>query len=143
MAKDNSNGSTISFVCVQNAGRSQIATAYAQRENDRRQMDVEILSGGTDPADSIHEPVKQVLEEDGIDVGDRNPEEISEEELRRSDYVITMGCSADEACPANLNGETRDWDLTDPDGQDVQSVRLIRDDIKRRITIFFDELETH
>ena len=132
---------TIAFVCVQNAGRSQMATALAERENSRRKTNVRILTGGTDPADHVHPEVVEVLEEKGIDRSETKPKEIQPEELQSSDVVITMGCSAENVCPANYAGESRDWDLEDPDGKELNEVRAIRDEINRRVTILFDELE--
>lgn len=132
---------SVAFVCVQNAGRSQMATAFAEREKNRRQLDVEILTGGTDPADHVHPEVVEVMEERSIDLSDRSPREITPEELEDVDYVVTMGCSAEGVCPAGWNGENRDWDLEDPDGKDPETVRSIRDDIKRRVSILMDEIE--
>lgn len=132
---------TVAFVCVQNAGRSQMATAFAERENQRRNMNVRILTGGTDPADHVHQEVIDAMAERGFDLGDNQPRKIKPEELRGCDIVITMGCEAEDVCPANYGGESRDWDLEDPDGKDDQTVRSIRDDIKRRVTILFDELD--
>ncbi len=132
---------TIAFVCVQNAGRSQIATAFAERERERRQLDVEIRTGGTDPADHVHPEVVDAMQERSIDLSNRTPRDITPEELQDVDYVITMGCSAEGVCPAGWGGENRDWNLEDPDGQDPETVRSIRDDIKRRVVILMDELE--
>lgn len=132
---------TIAFVCVQNAGRSQMATALAKRESARRNASVRILTGGTDPADQVHPEVVEVLGEKGIDLSENKPREIKPEELHSSDIVITMGCSADNVCPTNYVGESRDWALEDPDGQDLDEVRSIRDEIKRRVSILFDALE--
>lgn len=131
----------VAFVCVQNAGRSQMATAFAEREQRRRSLDVQILTGGTDPADHVHTEVIDVMKEKGIDLSNRTPREILPDDLASADIVITMGCSAGDVCPANFTGDNRDWGLNDPDGQDLDSVRTIRDDIQRRVTHFFDELE--
>lgn len=132
---------TVAFVCVQNAGRSQMAAAFANREKRRRGVDVRILTGGTDPADQVHPEVLEVMNERSIDLSDKRPREITAEGLASADVVITMGCSAGEVCPANFDGENRDWDLDDPDDRDLEAVRVIRDDIRRRVTILFDELE--
>lgn len=118
-----------------------MARAYAQREKERRQLDIDIITGGTDPADSVHDVVMDILSEDGLDRSGMEPRAITDDEILKSDYVITMGCSAEEACATNPTGETRDWDLEDPDGKSLETVREIRDEIKRRITILFDELE--
>lgn len=131
----------IAFVCVQNAGRSQMATAFAERARDEHNAEeVEIETGGTDPADHVHPEVVTVMKEKGIDLSNRTPTEVTPEDLRAMDMVITMGCSAEGVCPAAWNGESRDWNLDDPDGQGLDSVREIRDDIERRVDALFDEL---
>ncbi|MFC7166123.1 low molecular weight phosphatase family protein [Halospeciosus flavus] len=134
---------TVAFVCVQNAGRSQMATAFAEREVADRGLedDVEIITGGTRPADHVHQEVVETMREEGFDLSDREPREVTFEEIQRADYVITMGCSADDVCPAGWAGENRDWDLTDPDGKSPAEVRAIRDEIESRVVELFDELE--
>ena len=126
------------FVCVQNAGRSQMSTAFAEREVERRGLDdrVEIVTGGTHPADHVHEEVVTVMDEVGIDLSDRTPQAVSTETLNACDVVATMGCSTLELDADSV--EVRDWALDDPDGQDLDTVREIRDDIKRRVTALFD-----
>ncbi|WP_135805909.1 arsenate-mycothiol transferase ArsC [Halorussus marinus] len=132
----------VGFVCVQNAGRSQMATAFAERERERRGAEwVEIVTGGTDPADRVHEAVVDTMREVGVDLADRTPREVSREELAACDYVVTMGCSASDVCPATWSGENRDWGLDDPDGRDPEAVRAIRDEIETRVGALFDELE--
>lgn len=132
----------IAFVCVQNAGRSQMATAVAQRERERRDVEdrIDVRTGGTDPAEHVHEEVVEVMAETGFDLRDRTPREVTPEELREVDYVVTMGCSAQDVCPATWSGENRDWGLDDPDGEDLDAVRAIRDEIERRVADLFDEL---
>ena len=132
----------IAFVCVQNAGRSQMATAFAEqaRAEHDAEAEIEIETGGTDPADHVHPEVVDVMNEKGIDLSGRTPKAVTPEELRAMDLVITMGCSAEGVCPAAWNGESRDWDLDDPDGQGLDLVRAIRDDIERRVDALFDEL---
>jgi len=131
---------TVAFVCVQNAGRSQMAHAFAERERAAREADVELLTGGTRPADGIHLEVVAAMRAVGIDLSDRTPREVSATELANADYVITMGCSVEEACPAGVGGESRDWDLEDPDGKPPDAVAAIRDEIERRLEVLFDEL---
>jgi len=131
----------LAFVCVQNAGRSQMATALAERERERRQLDLEIITGGMDPADRVHPEVVEVMEETGMDLSERTPREIQPDDLSDVDSVITMGCSAEGVCPAGWNGENRDWDLEDPQGKDLETVRSIRDEIRRRVSILMDEIE--
>ncbi|WP_410765970.1 low molecular weight phosphatase family protein [Haloferax sp. DFSO60] len=134
----------VAFVCVQNAGRSQMATAFARRERDRRGVEdqTDIVTGGTDPADNVHDVVVETMSEVGIDLADETPRAISEDEIMDVDIVITMGCSAEGICPMTWRGDARDWDLSDPDGQDSERVREIRDDIERRVGELFDELES-
>ena len=92
---DSADPTRIAFMCVQNAGRSQMSTAFADRERERRGLEdrVEILTGGTRPAEHVHDEVIDVMEEIGIDLSDRTPREITLDELRSCDYVATMGCS--------------------------------------------------
>ncbi|GAA0212714.1 MULTISPECIES: low molecular weight phosphatase family protein [Halobacteriales] len=132
----------IAFVCVQNAGRSQMAYALAQREVEQRglQDEIEIITGGTRPADHVHDEVVRAMHAVGIDISGRTPREIAFEETQGSDYVITMGCSADDVCPAGWAGENRDWNLDDPDGKSAAEVGRIRDEIERRVNDLFDEL---
>ncbi|AKH97200.1 arsenate-mycothiol transferase ArsC [Halanaeroarchaeum sulfurireducens] len=134
---------TVAFVCVQNAGRSQMAYAFAKREVADRGLgaDLKLLTGGTRPADHVHANVVDAMAEVGLDIVDRTPREITFEETRDSDYVITMGCSTEDVCPAGWAGENRDWDLEDPDEKSPEQVAKIRDDIEFRVTALFDELE--
>jgi protein-tyrosine-phosphatase len=133
---------TVAFVCVQNAGRSQMAAAFAERERDRRGLgdSIDVRTGGTDPADHVHAEVATVLEEVDISVADRTPRAIDREELLDVDMVLTMGCSAEGVCPATWRGDARDWDLDDPDGRPLAEVRAIRDDVESRVVALFDEL---
>lgn len=127
---------TFGFVCVQNAGRSQMATAFAEREREERGVDVAIVTGGTDPADRVHEGVVETMDEVGIDCSDRDPREISEAELESCDVVATMGCST---LDLDADVDVRDWALADPDGQDSDRVREIRETVERRVRDLFDE----
>lgn len=136
---------TIAFVCVQNAGRSQMAYRFAKREITRRDLDddIELLTGGTRPAEHVHEEVIDAMAAVGDDISNRTPREITVDETRNSEYVITMGCSADDVCPAGWAGENRDWDLEDPDGKSSREVASIRDEIEMRVRALFDELEAN
>lgn len=133
----------IAFMCVQNAGRSQIATAYAERERERRELTerVEILTGGTRPADHVHETVVEAMGEEEFDLSDRTPGYVDLEELRTCDYLVTMGCSISEFNPASFGIDSRGWPLTDPEGEDLETVREIRDEIEERVQKLFDEIE--
>jgi protein-tyrosine-phosphatase len=133
----------VAFVCVRNAGRSQIATAFAERERDRRGLvdAVDILTGGTHPAEHVHDVVVEVMREVGVDRSERTPREISTEELESCDYVATMGCSTLELEADDSDVDIRDWALDDPDGKDLDRVREIRDEIRDRVSALFDEIE--
>ncbi|SDY47632.1 arsenate reductase/protein-tyrosine-phosphatase family protein [Halobellus clavatus] len=137
-----SDPTRIAFVCVQNAGRSQMAYAFARQERADRGLEarIELVTGGTRPADHVHDVVVDAMGDVGIDLSDRTPREVTFDEIQRSDYVVTMGCSADDVCPAGWAGENRDWDLDDPDGRPTDEVARIRDDIRQRVAALFDEL---
>jgi protein-tyrosine-phosphatase len=129
-------------MCVQNAGRSQMATAFAERERERRELAdrLEILTGGTHPADHVHDEVVDVMAEVGVDLSDRTPREITLDELRACDYVATMGCSTLDVGDVGAAVDVRDWALPDPDGQDIDDVRAIRDEVEHRVRSLFDEI---
>ena len=133
----------LGFVCVQNAGRSQMATAFAERERERRGVvdQVEIVTGGTHPADAVHDEVVSGMDEVGIDLSGRVPVEVSTSELESCDIVATMGCSTLEL-DASSGVDVRDWALDDPHGQDPETVREIRDEVERKVVALFDELAT-
>ena len=140
-----SDGSEVirtAFVCVQNSGRSQMATAFAERERERRGLEdrVGILTGGTHPADRVHDVVVRAMTEEGFDLSNRVPREISTAELESCDYVATMGCSTLEL-DTSAGIDVRDWALDDPDGKDPDRVREIRDEIEERVVAVFDEIE--
>jgi arsenate reductase len=134
---------TVGFVCVQNAGRSQMATAFAERELAERDLadHVRLVMGGTDPAEHVHDIVVDVMGDAGFDLGDRAPREVTFEEVQACDYVITMGCAAEDVCPASWAGENRDWGLDDPDDATREEALAIRDEIETRVSALFDELE--
>jgi arsenate reductase len=126
---------SVLFVCVHNAGRSQMAAAYlAHLAGDR----IEVRSAGSAPADSVNLAVVAAMAEDGIDISSNLPKILTEEAVKESDVVITMGCG--DACPIFPGKRYEDWALADPAGQGVASVRPIRDDIKRRIQALIAEL---
>ena len=127
----------LTFMCVRNAGRSQMATAFAERERDRRGLGdrVEIRTGGTAPADAVHPVVVEALAEVGLDASGRPPRAISDESLAESDFVATMGCSTLELETVEVD----DWDLDDPGERPIEAVREIRDEIERRVVAVVDE----
>ncbi|WP_232703614.1 low molecular weight phosphatase family protein [Halobacterium wangiae] len=120
-----------------------MSAAFAEREVDRRGLAdrVEILTGGTHPADHVHEGVVAAMADAGFDLSDRTPREIPLDELRTCDYVATMGCSTLNVDEVRDDVDVRDWALADPDGQDPEAVREIRDEIEDRVVALFDELE--
>jgi len=130
----------VAFVCVQNAGRSQMSTAFAEREVTQRGLEdhVEVVTGGTDPADHVHPEVVEIMQELDIDLSDRTPREVSDADLEACDLVVTMGCST---LSLSADVEVRDWALDDPDGQDLDAVRAIRDDIRERVADVFEDIE--
>jgi protein-tyrosine-phosphatase len=133
----------VAFVCVQNAGRSQMAAAFAEREREARGLGdtVEVLTGGTHPADGVHEVVVTVMDEVGLDLSTKVPRAVTTEELESCDYVATMGCSTLELDADASEVDVRDWALTDPDGLPLERVREVRDEVRERVSALFDELE--
>ncbi|MDB9281419.1 low molecular weight phosphatase family protein [Halorubrum ezzemoulense] len=129
---------TLGFVCVQNAGRSQMATAFAERERSRRGLEdtVHILTGGTQPAEEVHPEVVEAMAEVDIDLSDRVPKKVSTTDLNNATIVATMGCSTLEL---DADVEVRDWALDDPHGRSLEEVRRIRDEIQQRVSTLFDE----
>lgn len=125
----------IAFACVGNAGRSQMATAFAERERDRRGLQIDIVTGGTDPAESVHDEVIEALQEKGININDRSPRLITAEDVVDADYIVTMGCSIDQFRPDEWDGEHRIWSL------DTSETREQRDEIEQRVADLFDEIE--
>jgi len=127
----------VAFVCVGNAGRSQMAAAFAHKMAG---SGVDIISGGTRPAKAVYPAVAEAMMEVGIDIAGNKPRLITPGELADCDYVITMGCSSDEVCPVAFRGDARDWDLPDPKGRSLPEVRRIRDDIEKRVEMLLREI---
>ncbi len=113
------------FVCVHNAGRSQLAQALYERRGG------EARSAGTDPADEVQQAVVEALAELGIDVTDRRPKGLTDEDAQWADVVVTMGCG--DQCPVLAGKEYVDWQLVDPAGMCLEEVRELRDEIARRV----------
>ncbi|WP_130178052.1 arsenate reductase ArsC [Cryobacterium sp. SO1] len=126
---------TVLFVCVHNAGRSQMAAGYLTALS---QGQVEVLSAGSEPKDQINPVAIQAMAEDGIDIANNVPKILTVEAVKDSDVVITMGCG--DACPIFPGKRYEDWALADPAGQGIESVRPIRDDIKARIEKLLAEI---
>lgn len=131
----------MAFVCRGNAGRSQMASAFAERERDRRGLDLEIVTGGTDPADDVHEEVVAVMKEEGIDIGDREPRAIEPEDIAAVEYVVTMGCSIEGVRPEGWEGQNETWEIPHPNGDDTEAARTQRNEIKRRVADLFDRID--
>ena len=119
---------TVLFVCVHNAGRSQMAAGYLSHLSGER---VRVLSAGTEPADRVNPMAIQAMAEEGIDLRKAVPEVLTPDSVRASDVVITMGCG--DQCPVFPGIRYEDWPLDDPAGQPIEVVRKIRDDIKARV----------
>jgi protein-tyrosine-phosphatase len=131
------------FLCVENAGRSQMATAFAERERERRGLDdlVELHSAGTHPADAVSGAVVDAMGEVGLDVSDRTPRLLEVSELEAADYVVTMGCYVREFDPMRFGVDAREWDLPDPAGAPPAVVRDARDEVEARVVELFDDVE--
>jgi arsenate reductase len=119
---------TVLFVCVHNAGRSQMAAGYLQHLAGDR---IEVLSAGSQPADQVNPVAVAAMAEEGIDIGSRPPRLLSDGAVRSADVVVTMGCG--DACPFYPGKRYEDWVLDDPAGQDLDAVRPIRDEIRQRV----------
>ena len=126
---------TVLFVCVHNAGRSQMAAGFMKTLGADR---VEVLSAGSAPKDSINPIAVEAMKEVGIDISNNVPKVLTPEAVQESDAVITMGCGDD--CPFYPGKSYEDWVLDDPAGQGIESVRIIRDDIKKRVEQLLSEL---
>ena len=126
---------SVLFVCVHNAGRSQMGAAYTSHLSGGA---VEVRSAGSAPADSINPAVRAALLEDGINISAERPKILTTEAVQASDVVITMGCG--DTCPFFPGKRYLDWTLDDPAGQGVDAVRPIRDEIKRRVRKLLEEL---
>lgn len=127
---------TVLFVCIHNAGRSQMAAGYLRHLGGDR---VEVLSAGSAPADAINPVAVQAMAEEGIDIAGEQPKILTTDAVKTSDVVITMGCG--DTCPFYPGKRYEDWVLEDPAGQGVDAVRPIRDDIKRRVTELLASLD--
>ena len=126
---------TVLFVCVHNAGRSQMAAGYLRALAGDR---IDVLSAGSEPKDSINPVAVEVMAEEGIDIAARTPRRLTTDAVQRADVVITMGCG--DACPVFPGKRYEDWELDDPAGQDTAVVRRIRDDIRARVETLVEQL---
>ena len=126
---------SVLFVCVHNAGRSQMAAAYLSHLSQGR---VEVRSAGSAPGDSVNPVAVDAMAEEGIDMSAAQPKILTTEAVKESDVVITMGCG--DACPIFPGKRYEDWQLDDPAGQGINAVRPIRDEIRARVEHLIDEL---
>jgi protein-tyrosine-phosphatase len=124
------------FVCVHNAGRSQMAAALTDHLSAGR---VHVRSAGSDPAEQINPAAIEVMAELGLDLSREFPKPLTDEVVRAADVVITMGCG--DACPIYPGKKYEDWELEDPAGQPIEKVRDIRDDIRRRVEQLLEQLD--
>ena len=126
---------TVLFLCVHNAGRSQMAAGWMQQLAGER---IQVLSGGSAPAEQINPAAVEAMREVGIDITEQYPKPWTDETLEAADIVVTMGCG--DACPVIPGKRYLDWELTDPAGKPIEEVRPIRDDIGRRVRQLMTEL---
>ena len=128
---------TVLFVCIHNAGRSQMAAGYLRHLGEGR---IDVLSAGSAPAQSINPAVRDAMLEEGIDLSAEKPKILTTEAVKASDVVVTMGCG--DTCPFYPGKRYEDWVLPDPAGQGIDAVRPIRDEIKARVTALVADLTT-
>ncbi|KQM83621.1 arsenate reductase ArsC [Agromyces sp. Leaf222] len=126
---------SVLFVCVHNAGRSQMAAGYLRELGGDR---VEVRSAGSEPKDQINPIAVEAMGEEGIDITGNTPKILTVDAVKESDVVITMGCG--DACPIFPGKRYEDWELEDPAGQGIEVVRPIRDEIRRRVEELISEL---
>jgi len=129
----------ILFVCVENAGRRQIAEAFA---NDYGKGKVEALSAGTMPSNEVNPVVVKVMLEKGHDLSTNKPKLITDKMVREADAIIVMGCSAEGFCPAPLLNKVVDWGIEDPKNKPIEKVREIRDQIETKVKALIEEMES-
>jgi arsenate reductase (thioredoxin) len=127
---------TVLFVCLHNAGRSQMSQALFERAANGRHT---ALSAGTTPGERVHAEVVEVMRELGLDLADRKPQLLTRELAQQADIVITMGCG--DQCPYIPGKRYIDWDLPDPKGRPIDEVRATRDEIARRVTLLLAKLD--
>jgi arsenate reductase len=126
---------SVLFVCVHNAGRSQMAAGYLRALGGG---EIDVLSAGSAPKDEINPVAVEAMAEEGIDIAANTPKVLTVEAVKASDVVITMGCG--DACPIFPGKRYEDWELDDPAGQGIEAVRPIRDEIRARVETLIGEL---
>ena len=128
---------SVLFVCVHNAGRSQMAAGYLRHLGGGR---IEVYSAGSEPADRLNPVAVEAMREEGIDIAAAQPTVLTDAAVESADVVVTMGCG--DACPFFPGKRYEDWELPDPAGQDLEAVRAIRDDIRARVERLVEDLDT-
>ncbi|MGH3667926.1 MAG: arsenate reductase ArsC, partial [Acidimicrobiia bacterium] len=126
---------SILFLCVHNAGRSQMAAGWARKLGGER---IDVFSGGSEPADHVHESVVAAMAEVGVDVSREIPQPWADEVVRAADVIVTMGCG--DACPIYPGKRYIDWELEDPSGKSIEGVRPIRDNLEGRVRDLLTDL---
>jgi arsenate reductase len=129
---------SVLFVCVHNAGRSQMAAGWLIHLAALARARVDVLSAGSEPADQVNPVAVEAMREVGIDISGAGPKILTTDSVARSDVVVTMGCG--DTCPYFPGKRYEDWELADPAGQPIEFVREIRDDIRRRVAALLEEL---
>ena len=128
----------ILFVCVENAGRSQMAQSFAEAYGKDK---IEAISAGTMPAKEVNPIVIEAMQEKGIDLSANKPKLITNQMVQQADMIIVMGCSAEGFCPARLLNRVVDWGIEDPKGKPIEKVREIRDEIERKVRTLLEETD--
>ena len=128
---------SVLFVCIHNAGRSQMAAGFLKHLAGDR---IEVRSAGTDPGDKVNPAAVEAMAEEGIDISVNFPKKLTEEAVKESDYVITMGCG--DTCPYFPRKTYLDWPLDDPAGQGVEAVRPIRDAVRAKVEALIAEIDS-
>ena len=128
---------SVLFVCIHNAGRSQMAAGYLKHLAGDR---IEVRSAGTDPGDKVNPAAVEAMAEEGIDISVNFPKKLTDEAVKESDYVITMGCG--DTCPFFPGKTYLDWPLDDPAGQSVDAVRPIRDAVRAKVEALIAEIDS-
>ncbi|MCL1588342.1 MAG: arsenate reductase ArsC [Actinomycetia bacterium] len=128
MTRSDDINPSVLFLCVHNAGRSQMAAGWLRHLSD---ASIDVYSGGSNPAGDLNETAVAAMEEVGIDIAGEQPKPWTDAEVRRADVIVSMGCG--DTCPVYQGKRYLDWDLTDPAGQSIDVVRGVRDDIEQRV----------
>jgi arsenate reductase (thioredoxin) len=134
-AESSGKAPEVLFVCVHNAGRSQMAAALLER---RAKGGVRVYSAGSEPADRLHPAVVEAMNEVGIDLASERPRRLEDRMVKEADVVVTMGCG--DACPIYPGKRYEDWELEDPSGKDLETVRGIRNEIAARVDALLAEI---